>query len=238
MYYNRSRLQRLEEKRNLRKASLYIAGTVLLIVAAIAVGLPLLTKLVILVMDFKSANKPVTRTDIIPPVPPIIDVAYSATNSATINVSGRSEPGSTVVLSLNNQEVGTLVTNDNGEFIFTHQIDLQVGENTLIAVASDQAGNVSKTSYETIIFYFNKAPEIKIETPVDRQAVNGKEVEIKGELSAPAKLTINDRTVIVDSQRKFVTKYALNPGDNVLVFNATDMAGNKTRKELTVTSLQ
>ena len=231
----RSRLQRVEEKRNMRRATVLSLGTILIIVAVIVLGIPLLIRMAVFLGDLKSSSRPVDKNDLIPPVPPSISLPYDATNSATQTVGGSAERGSSVWLTLNGESSGDVVAAEDGGWSIS-PVRLVGGDNKLSAVAIDQGGNKSAPSSEVDIYYSQQPPQLDIFAPADNQQVSGTTVEISGTTTASVKLTVNGRLIIVNSEGKFSTQFNLTSGDNALVFIAVDRAGNLTRAELTVTS--
>jgi hypothetical protein len=231
----RSRLQRIEEKRNIRKASLLVFITVLLIIAAAIVGIPLLTRMALFFSSF-NAQTGNDKLDNIPPAAPQLVLPYEATNSATISIEGYAEAGSTVYLTQNVETDEITVTEDDGTFIF-EDLALKSGENVFSAVAMDKAGNKSLTSAQKQIIYSHKSPKLVIDTPTDRQVVTGESnrMEIKGSTDSGNRVSVNERNIIVGSSGAFTGLYYLANGENVLVFISQDLAGNQTRKEMTVT---
>lgn len=225
-----SRLSRLEDRRNMRKAVLFGLGTVVLIGILALLGVPILVRMAIFLGDLKSSGRPVDKSDIIPPAPPQITIAYEATNSAQIDISGYSEPGAIIYLTDNGENVGNVVTTENGSFRFS-DTTLKSGNNTFSAIAVDQAGNKSQLSENESVFYSNKPPELNVEvgTPT------GGKVDIKGSTNG-TRLLVNDRLIILSAEGKFQTQLAVNSGENTLTFVATDRAGNQTKKEVKVTS--
>lgn len=221
-----SRLTRLEDRRNSRKAVILILGTIVLLAFAVFLGIPILVKMAIFFGDLKSSKTPVDKTDLIPPPPPSFSLPYDATNSATQTISGSSEAGSTVYLTLNGESVGNVVTKDDGMFSLGN-INLKNGDNALIAIAIDQAGNKGNSSAEVDVYYSNKPPDLTVEI----SAVAGDKVEIKGTTNGE-RLTANDRLIIIGQGGKFATTINLNPDEKTLVLVATDRAGNQTRKEV------
>lgn len=230
----RSRLQSLEDKKNFRKATFLALGAVGLIVFVLILGIPILVRMAIFLGDLKSSKSPVEKTDLIPPVPPNLLVSFDATNSSRQTLSGLAEPGSTVYLTQNSESRGSVVVKDDGIFQFGNVI-LKEGDNKFVGIAIDQVGNKSQSSREVVIYYSNKRPELNVDSPTDRQQITGNRVEIKGSTSG-TRLTVNDRLIILGNNGVFSTTYNLDPGENVLVFIASDRAGNQTRKELTVTA--
>ncbi len=231
----RSRMQRIEEKRNIRKAALLILVTILLIVGMAIVGIPLLTRMALFFSSFnaQSGNE---KYDNIPPAAPQIVLPYEATNSATISITGFAEAGSTVYLTQNTDSEEITVTGDDGTFKF-EDLSLKAGENIFSAVAMDKAGNKSLTSAQRQISYSHKSPKLVIDTPTDHQVISGESnrLEIKGSTDIGDRVTVNERNIIVGSSGNFSGLYYLANGENVLVFIALDQAGNQTRKEMTVT---
>ena len=221
-----SRLTRLEERRNSRKAVLLILGTIILLAMAVFLGIPVLVKMAVFLGDLKSSKMPVDRTDLIPPPPPSFSLPYDATNSANQTISGGSEAGSTVYLILNGESVGNVVAKDDGTFTLG-DLTLKNGDNVLVAIAIDQAGNKGNASAEVDVYYSNKPPELAVETSM----VADNKVEIKGTTNGE-RLTANDRLIIIGQGGKFATTINLNPDEKILVLVVTDRAGNQTRKEV------
>jgi len=235
MYH--SRLQKLEEKQNIRKATLISLGTVLLIVATLVLGIPLLIRLAGFLGELKSTDRPIDKNDTIPPVPPQISLPFDATNSAQLAITGNSEPGATVFLTLNGNSAGDVVVSDNGTFSLP-AITLADGDNSLTATAVDQAGNKSVSATQFSLYYSNKAPDLQVDSPTDHQQISGNAVEVKGKSTPGVRITVNGRQTIVAADGSFSTNLNLNPGENPLVVIAADKLGNQTRKELTVISAQ
>lgn len=231
-----SRLQRLEERRNFRKAVLFMLGTIILIALTVTTGFNLLTRVFMFMGNINSSNKPVAKTDFIPPSPPVFLSSFDATNSATVTIRGAAEPGATVYLTQNTNPAGDVVTSDDGFFVFG-EIHLREAQNIFSAVAIDGSGNKSQVSNQLSISYSSKAPTLKILTPADKHAITGSNpgIQIQGITDPDVRLIINDRVVIVGTDGTFNYKIVLNPGDNQISVNAVNEAGNFVQKQLTVT---
>ena len=230
-----SRLQRLEEKRNLRKAVLFVLGTGVLIVLTVTIGFNLLTRLFIFMGNVNSTNKPIEKSDFIPPSPPLFLSSFDATNSAVMKLKGTAEPGSTIYLTQNTNPLGNVVTSDDGIFEFGN-IKLAEGVNNFSAVAIDGSGNKSQISDPLSISYSSKAPNLSITTPSDKQVITGSNanIQIQGKTDPDVRLTINDRVIIVGSDGTFSYKTVLSQGDNPITLTAVNEIGNKTQKQITV----
>lgn len=213
-----------------------LAG-ILVIVAVVFGGIPVLGKLAEGINNLKSNGKPVDKNDLIAPVPPVISLAYDATNSADQTISGLAEPNSMVYLTMNNEPVGQAKVGNDGSFEVV-SVKLMDGNNVFTAVAIDDAGNKSSPANNVVMIYSNKGPEIKLDSPMENQHVSGSpaKIQISGTVDPNARLVVNDRVIIVSAQGKFNTNFQLNNGDNLLIITATDAAGNQTKKELTVTA--
>lgn len=227
----RSRLQRLEEKQDIRAAVLIFAAVILLLLFLGFVGIKFLPKLVNMLSNSKKINT--DKNDLISPPPPALNLSYSATFSATINLEGQSEPESQVYLTQNSDSKGTQKAQTDGSFVF-HVITLSEGLNTFRLVAMDPAGNQSPASLSYTVEYLSKAPEINIESPQDNQTVTSKKLTVKGTTNSQNKLTVNGRWVVISNTGVFETIINLNIGENKILFVATDRAGGETQKEITV----
>lgn len=232
----RSRLQKIEEKRNVKKAAWLVIITMGIIAALVMWGVPLLVRVAVILGDLNASRRPISKTDLIPPPAPTLLLPYEATNSATLTVKGWSEPGSTVYLTVNSEVVGSVLASEAGNFEL-FDVGLSTGQNDIVAVAVDQAGNKSLESVPARLGYYHGEPELEIESPVTGQTITGgeKEVEIKGTTGAGSRLTVNDRLVVVAPDGRFNYRHALNEGENVVVIKARDGAGNEARRELTIT---
>ncbi|MEK9201188.1 MAG: hypothetical protein AAB909_04420 [Patescibacteria group bacterium] len=231
----RSRLQRLEEKRSVRTATLLGIGTVVLIILVVIMGVPTVVKMAAFLAEINSANKPVDKNDFIPPPPPLLSNPYPATNSASQVITGSAEPGVTVHLSRQDERVAELVAAEDGSLHFG-DVRLVEGENKFSAVAVDSGGNISQTSRNLTIFYLTKQPTLEISAPSEGTTVSGSnaKLEVKGKTDVGARIIVNQRLVIVDSEGNFSTLVTLVSGENKLVVEARDQATNVSKKEIVV----
>ena len=68
------------------------------------------------------------------------------TNDTLPTLNGTGEPGSTVTIRLDGQDIGTAIVNNGGAWTFTPTTALGNGQHTFTVVASDAAGNTSASS--------------------------------------------------------------------------------------------
>lgn len=215
----------------MRAAVLIFVAVILLLLFLSFTGIKLLPKLVNMLSNSKKVNT--DKNDLISPPPPALNLPYSATFSATINLEGQSEPESQVYLTQNEDSKGNQKTMSNGSFVFSN-VSLVDGNNSFRLVAMDPTGNQSPASQIYSVEYISKAPELNIESPQDNQTVTSKKLTVKGATAPQNKLSINGRWVIISNTGVFETTLNLNTGENKILFVITNRAGGETQKEITV----
>jgi hypothetical protein len=228
-----SRLARTEQRRNIQKTAIYISLTIVTVVLLFIYGLPLIVKLAAFLTDLRSSNQLVEQTDTTPPAPPSLEAPPEVTNRTNIDVKGTSEPGSSVIISANNRK-DEILTNKDG--LFTYNFALNKGDNTISAVAKDQAGNESQISKVYTIVYDNTPPTLEVTSPQDGASFYGskqRQIVIEGKVEDAESLKINDRVVIIESDGTFTYAVSLQEGDNNFEVIAEDKAGNQEVKRLT-----
>lgn len=120
--------------------------------------------------------------DVTPPTVAIIAPTEAATiTNRRPEISGTSEPGSTVTLTINpgtpNERAETPTTDAAGDWSFDPLHDLPTGENEVVAIAADAAGN---TAEERRTFAVSVGVDVAINTPGDGSATNETEPVISG----------------------------------------------------------
>jgi len=229
-----SRLTRIEEKENIRRAVFFSLLTIISLALVFFLGLPAVAKFSAFLSDLRKSSEPVERQDSTPPVPPRIEPLPEATNQLRVDIKGSTEPGVSVILKLNNKEEEILANND-GEFNYTFA--LNDGENKISAYARDSSGNESQKTEEINIIYDNDPPQLSLTTPNDGTNYYGskqRQVLLEGETEVGVNININGRFVQVDSDGKFTFTTTLNEGENKFTILAQDLAENITEKTLTL----
>jgi len=229
-----SRLQSVEEKRNVKKTALYAFLTLVLIILLFVVGIPLFGKFTLFISSFRGGNKTITKTDITPPAPPKFNYFTPFTNQSTASISGTIEPGATVKLIFDGNAEETL-GDKNG--VFNFNLNLSDGDNTFSATAVDPAGNISQKTNDYTITLDTKPPALTISTPSDGSSFfgsNQKQETIQGNTDTGSQITVNDRIVSVDDSGNFQYTTTLNDGANTFTIKSTDQAGNTTEKDITL----
>ena len=229
-----SRLIGVEEKRNTRKAILFIILTVAFLPFVLFVGIPALGKFTVFISDLRGGSKAIVKNDTTPPAPPTFNYIPSFTNQQTASVSGTTEPGATVKLTSNSGSQETLSDKD-GTFSFILQ--LQSGVNAFSVISVDTSGNQSLQPKSFQITFNNKPPSLSVTSPSDGSSFFGstqRQITIQGKTDAGAQIVINDRIISVDDSGNFQYTTTLNDGANPFAIKATDQAGNTTEKDITL----
>lgn len=229
-----SRLQSVEEKRNLRNTIFFTVLTIAAIFLLVFVGIPLFGKLTVFVSDLRGGSKAISKNDITPPAPPRFNYFPAFTNQQTSNISGSSEVGATVKLIFNGKPL-EILTDKEGNFTFNLQ--LNDGDNTFSATAVDSSGNQSQKFKDYKITFDNKPPNLTVNSPSDGTnffGSNQRQVTIQGTTEVGCQVMINDRIVSVDDNGNFQYTTTLNDGGNPFAVKSTDQAGNTTQKDMTL----
>ncbi len=164
--------------------------------------------------------------DVIVPQKPVIHAPPIATHSAQLKIEGYTEPESKVILKINNQQQDEQQADKDGQFVF--EAKLKNGNNRLLIVSEDEAGNQSEKTLYTIERDTEK-PEVKIGEPEDGAEFYLREdrvIEIKGETEPKSKVYVNDRLTYANEKGLFTLRYPLDEGKNEMKIYAVDQAGN------------
>ena len=229
-----SRLASVEEKRNMRRAFLFTILTILAILGVLFYGLPSVARFAAFLSDLRKSSLPVDRNDTTPPAPPRLDRLPEATKEPEIEISGVTEEGATVILTLNGKDE-EVVADADGKFRFSYS--LRKGENQILAKAKDRTGNESQPTAGITVLFDNEAPKLDISAPADGSQFYGdgqRQLAIKGTTEVGITLTINDRIVKVEEDGTFTFATTLADGENSFNLKSADKAGNQTEKALKV----
>ncbi|MFH0893188.1 MAG: Ig-like domain-containing protein [Bacteroidota bacterium] len=111
------------------------------------------------------------QNDIVAPAAPIITQPTTPTNSQPITVSGSAEAGSTVEVFVNGVSKGTITATPEGSFILSG-VALAEGTNTIVAKATDAAGNPSELSDAVTAVLDTGLPTVSIDSVLPKVAVD------------------------------------------------------------------
>lgn len=230
----RSRLSKRLERQSQKTFLLSILGIAFIVFALIKFGMPLLINFSLLLTgkdtgDFKSQNS----ASFVPP--PVLDPLFDATNSAQIKISGKATKDETIKLYVNGELTDNVKVKDDNGFEFKN-VTLKDGENSIRTKAQRENKEESDFSQQIIVVYKKDSPSLTIDSPSDGQSFLKDEnsVNVSGKTDLEAKVTVNDFWAIVDDLGQFSYNLSLKIGENQIKIVATDIAGNKTQKEIKV----
>ncbi|MBU2543486.1 hypothetical protein KJ707_02910 [Patescibacteria group bacterium] len=229
----RSRLSRKQQQQMMHQTVLIVVVALSLLVAFIFFIMPQFLSLADSILNGPSILN--EDQDQIPPQTPILAVPVSATNSASLLISGIGEMASQAVLVLNGEKLEEVKIDDKGEFKF--KVSLIEGGNALAVYSIDEAGNESVQTREYKVTLDTEAPVLEVSSPEDGSTIELRKnqiITIIGTTESQAKVFINDRLVYAKADGSFSMSYKLEEGENKLKFKAIDRGGNESEKEITV----
>ena len=170
--------------------------------------------------------------------PPVLNIPYEATNSATIFIRGYTMANTSVEIYLNDELVSTIKSTSDGSFI-SDLVTLDLGKNSVSGKTIDGNGNKSYGSKPIIIDFSNEKPALELISPQDDLIIKGgdKKVTVNGKTNSDKEITvtINSNQVIVSSDGTFSQTIEINDGDNTITVVAIDKAGNSKEEVRKVT---
>jgi len=231
-----SRLTRVSERKEKRRLTLAIVGIIAVFTLILLFGVKALIGFSLLVEKLRGGTTTATQQSQTIILPPTLNPPSTATNSATISITGKGQSGLTLILYVNNNEYKQVSINEDGVFLLTG-IPLTNGSNTISAKLTDAKGNLSDLSNIVSVTYGNTPPKLLISDPTDNTTISGdtNTVTVNGMTDDNVTVTVNDRVVVIKTDNSFSFIYPLNEGDNILNIVATDTAGNQTTTQRRVT---
>jgi len=231
---NRSRLVRKQDE-DITKKTVVLGGvTVLIFVAVLVFGLPLLIKLSVLLGNSKSKSTD-NEEKLLPPLPPRLVVNFEATNSARFSIYGVAEPSVEVELLKDDLSLGKEMVDEKGGFSFT-DITLDKGGNIFTAIASKEKEGQSELSKAVTVIYDDQPPSLVMMNPVEEKlTVDNSDFDIIGKSDKGVSVIINGKLATVDDEGGFKLKVQLNAGKNNMEIVVRNPAGNQTKKTIELT---
>lgn len=235
-----ARTSRRSSKKQAQKMAfnsmLLILASIGIIVALLVWGVPAIVNLAGVWGEINSTDQPIEVDDGIGPFAPQLAIAYDATASASINISGFANQAEMVLLFNNGEKVNEVEVESEGEYSF-EDVTLVEGENEFWAVAVSSTGKESEASRSQIVVFDDVAPELSLESPEDGAEFFGRDkqrVDIIGVSEPGVTLYVKERLSRVDAEGKFSKAVLLESGDNEIKVEAIDAAGNKSEVSITV----
>ena len=233
--FKRSRLNR-KTNDQITKKTLFL-GIITIVLGALVLlyGLPLLIKFSIFLGEGKNKKNAIVEEKVLPPAAPRIIRDFEATNSATLKIKGFAEALVNVELFKNDISIGVTEVSENGDFVFD-KIPLDDGDNYFSAVASTEKTGSGDGSETINVVYDTLAPSLTLTNPSeDSLSVDSIDFDIVGTTDKGTSVLINGKILKVDDNGGFKEKWQLNTGKNDLEIIARDVAGNETKKTISIT---
>ena len=164
--------------------------------------------------------------------PPVFNIPYEATNTATIKVSGYAASDMKVEVYIDNDLKTTADTHSDGSFE-SSDITLSEGANYLSGKTVDGSGKQSLSSKPIKVVYNNAKPTMELSEPNDGKEIKGgdKKVKVSGKTDPQNVVTINGATVIINYEGAFSVDININEGENKIVVVTTNSVGNSVTAE-------
>ncbi|MEN2768331.1 S8 family serine peptidase [Ornithinibacillus xuwenensis] len=157
------------------------------------------------------------------------------TNEANVTVEGNASPTTTVTLSNNGEEVGSVEVGEDGTFSF--DTELTEGENVFTA-ASIVNGEEAGVSEAVTVNLDTNAPELTIDNPADGDETNRETVTVEGTVDDENLdfVKVNGQAATVDEDGNYSKRILLDEGENTIEVVAQDLAGNTSTESVTITA--
>lgn len=161
--------------------------------------------------------------------PPVLNIPYEATNTAVIKISGFAQPRTKVEIYIDDNLQTTVDTKDDGAFL-AENIQLLLELNNINAKTVDEKGGKSLPSKTIRIIYDNQKPKLELSKPEDNQVIKDgdKKITILGNTEPGNDIWVSGVKIVVNSEGSFNQTIGINDGENDLIIQATDKAGNTT----------
>lgn len=172
--------------------------------------------------------------DVVPPIAPFLSEVPEATQSSSIDITGRSEPGVKVELYVDSGKVDESISDSNGSFVFSN-IPVGVFRQELYVKAVDESGNVSNQSNTYSIQQDTTAPEVEITSPEQKESLyrsTEHTYKIAGKTESGASVMVNDQLAVVSPEGDFFANLRLEEGGNNIKIVVKDKALNETESEV------
>jgi hypothetical protein len=186
---------------------------------------------------FKASTKPTSLISESPTLaPPVLNIPFEATNTATIRIKGYAQPLSKVEIYVDDELKDTTETSLDGNFS-AESIELSLGTNNVYGKTLDDKSNKSLPSKSIKVIYNNEKPKLDISSPSDDTKIKGgdQKVTISGSTNPGNTLTANGIQLIVGSDGNFSQSVPLSEGENSISITSSDAAGNTTNVSRKVT---
>ncbi len=224
-----------ESSKHLLLSALYIFLSLTLLVLIFKFGITAAVEISLFLQKRNFSETSSGSVENIVQIPDLFPIT-EATNSAYLPISGYALPNQKIDIFINDLEVKSTETNSEGKF--ESEISLSLGLSKIYAISINSQGVKSSPSKSWTVFYNNSPPYLEILEPENNITIKGKQnakIVIKGKISPPSKVYINDHLMILENERYFNYPATLQPGENEFKIVCLDPAQNKSEREWIIT---
>lgn len=221
------RLARKEEGDIIKRIVLLSILCVIIIILIFTIGVPVLGGFADLLGRVLGNKNSTDISQQLIPTPPILESLPSATNSASIAVSGFASDGNKVEIFLNSTKVGEADV-AAGKFNY-ESVNLTNGDNEISAKSLSTSGKESDFSQTSKVTLDTTSPKLTVDNPSDGQSFSGiSKIVVEGTSDPNDEVLANGFLAKVGSDGKYEVTIPLSGGDNTIEVKAIDNAGNTT----------
>ena len=235
----KSRVARNLETQSRKQIIVFTAGILIVLYLVLQYGVLLLGEFGSIISNIKEkaggdSKKQTVRT--VFTEPPVLSIPFSATNSAEIIISGKTNVTTGTVEIYVNSDLQQEIALAGKESFRTQALALQEGENKIKARLKRSTEQLSDYTDEYTVSYIKKEPKLDISYPSDNSTFfkADSEITVQGNTDINNKVRVNSFYAIVDHQGNFSYLIRLSEGENHISIEAQDAAGNITKKEIKV----
>jgi predicted Ser/Thr protein kinase len=158
--------------------------------------------------------------DVTPPAPPVFKNSSFSLLSSNLNITGRAEPFSDIMLSAGDM---TIKTKADLNGLFQADTTPLLSADSIVCTASDPAGNTSDSSVRLKIRHLDD-PDISFTRLPFYTSEDSQSVTLTAVPEASVEIFCNENSVTAkcDSSGSFSTALSLNPGINTVSFRIND----------------
>ncbi len=228
-----SRLTKRTEKNTKKSIFFSVLGIVVILFLIFKFGLGLLVNFSLLISNSKGTTTGSDQNTISFISPPTLNPTFSATNSAQVTITGIADKGRDVYLYINNLQTDQTTADDKGNFKFSETLNKGINQITAKEIYNGKESNFSNP---ISITYLNSLPKLDVSNPTDGEKFQKDQntVLVSGSTDPGVSVTVNGFWAVIDDNNNFSYNLPLQNGDNQIKIVATDQAGNRTEKDLTV----
>src|SRR3989339_5070 len=167
---------------------------------------------------------------------PILEGVPDATNSAIVYLKGRASPDTQIQLFHNKLRVATLTTDFEGNLEFEQVLE-ERNNQFYVKSIDPYSKKTSQSKYYSVTF-IDEPPSLQISNPQDGKKYYETGLTVEGITDKEVFVKINNIPVVIKADGSFSYSLTLSKGENKIKIVATDLAGNVTEQELTVTYVE